>query len=429
MMNNISDIVFNSLCLSCGTCVYVCPQKAVTLQETPGGLLVAKVNDSECTGCGLCLKVCPGDHLNSGVLPQEIDPFKGQVLSAYCGKATNTGILNNSQSGGIATALLCYLLGAEEIDNALVTQMPQDGSLRPICKLTSDTSEIMHAQGSKYCPVPLNACLPQAKECDLSKIAVVGLPCHFHGICNMASKKRYERPLLIGLICERVMSFSAMEYLVKKSGFPRSSVKAMRYKDKSFGGWPGNIAITSNNSQKAAVSSHHRMWCKGVFTPPRCYLCFDKMNVLSDIVLGDAWGVKEDKQGASVILARTERGIEVIEKAQQAGVIQVDSIEAEAVFKGQHIEAKRRDWTAFTAVWRQICSKTPNVGIQSKWLSDISDVDLKAHSAKMMKAIMLTEVISTKKMLINAHRKYNLSRIKNKILTLMRMKSSIVKKQ
>ena len=79
--------------------------------------------------------------MNEGILPQEEDPFKGQILSAYCGKAVDVGVLKNGQSGGIATALLSHLLDSGLIDNALITQMPQDGSLRPMCKLTSDKSE------------------------------------------------------------------------------------------------------------------------------------------------------------------------------------------------------------------------------------------------------------------------------------------------
>lgn len=421
MADNISQVVFQSCCLGCGTCVHICPHKAIQMYETPGGLLWAKVNGERCTQCGLCLDVCSGIHLKSGLLPQSIDPFKGHVLSAYCGRATDSDILKNGQSGGIATALLCYLLDAGDIDKTLVTQMPQDGSLRPVPVLTDDKDQIYKAQGSKYCPVPLNAYLPHANECDYSKIAVVGLPCHFHGICNIAAKNNYyERPLLIGLICERVMSFAAMEYLVKKSALPRPSIAAMRYKDKSLGGWPGNINITSKDNKTTVVGSHHRMWCKSVFTPPRCYLCFDKMNVLSDIVLGDAWGVNEDRQGTSVILARTERGQQVIEKARRSEVIQVETIDPELIFKGQHIETKRKDWTAFTAVWQQMGDQPPNLGIQPKWRVSQKGKGIAFYHQAIDKALKLSRVSSRRKLLQKAHLQYFTDRIRKRILKLKR---------
>lgn len=420
MADNISQVVFQSCCLGCGTCVHICPHKAIQMYETPGGLLWAKVNGERCTQCGLCLDVCSGIHLKSGLLPQSIDPFKGHVLSAYCGRATDSDILKNGQSGGIATALLCYLLDAGDIDKTLVTQMPQDGSLRPVPVLTDDKDQIYKAQGSKYCPVPLNAYLPPANEYDYSKLAVVGLPCHFHGICNRVSPKKFKRPLLIGLICDRVMSFAVIEYLIQKSGLPRSSVIAMRYRDKSLGGWPGNISITSNTGQTAAVSSHHRMWCKGLFTPPCCYLCFDKMNVLSDIVLGDAWGVDENKEGSSVILARTARGHKIIEEARRAGIIQVDSIDPEAVFKGQHIETKRRDWTAFTKAWRRAGYQPPEFGISSRQQT-LLEVKLEnKYHRTICQSLKLVQAASYKKLIRKAHIKYFLYRIRNKISRLIK---------
>ena len=419
-VRNIQTVVKNLLCTACGTCVHICPSKAIEMQETPGGLLFAQVNEDKCTQCGLCLEICPGDHLNAGVLTEQADPFKGQVLSAYCGRAADPDIFTHGQSGGVATALLCHLLENGDIDKALVTQMPEDGSLRPVCVLTDDKDQISKAQGSKYCPVPLNAYLPPANEYDYSKLAVVGLPCHFHGICNRVSQKKFKRPLLIGLICERVMSFAVIEYLIQKSRLPRSSVIAMRYKDKSLGGWPGNISITSNTGQTAAVSSHHRMWCKGLFTPPCCYLCFDKMNVLSDIVLGDAWGVDENKEGSSVILARTARGHKIIEEARRAGIIQVDPIDPEAVFKGQHIETKRRDWTAFTKAWRRAGYQPPEFGIKSRQQT-LLDVKLEnKYHRTICQSLKLVQAASYKKLIRKAHIKYFLYRIRNKISRLIK---------
>lgn len=40
-------------CISCGACVVLCPQKAITLQR--GG---AQVDPVRCTGCGLCICKC-----------------------------------------------------------------------------------------------------------------------------------------------------------------------------------------------------------------------------------------------------------------------------------------------------------------------------------------------------------------------------------
>lgn len=45
--------VLKERCISCGACVVLCPQKAITL--APGG---AQLDAARCTQCGLCVCKC-----------------------------------------------------------------------------------------------------------------------------------------------------------------------------------------------------------------------------------------------------------------------------------------------------------------------------------------------------------------------------------
>ena len=58
-----SKIVINEdRCKGCGLCTIACPQKLVTLSDTPNsmGYTVAVFNGPEkCTGCALCAEMCP----------------------------------------------------------------------------------------------------------------------------------------------------------------------------------------------------------------------------------------------------------------------------------------------------------------------------------------------------------------------------------
>ena len=44
-----------SLCVSCGSCVKVCPRDALSIVMG----LFAAVDDTRCIGCGKCAKECP----------------------------------------------------------------------------------------------------------------------------------------------------------------------------------------------------------------------------------------------------------------------------------------------------------------------------------------------------------------------------------
>ena len=128
-------------------------------------------------------------------------------------------------------------------------------------------------------------------------------------------------------------------------------------------------------------------------------------------------GGQEDKEGVSVILARTEKGRKVIENACRAGVIQVEAIDPGSVFKGQHIEAKRRDWTAFTAVWQKSGNKPPDFNISPQWHAACEDRDFAVSCKAIERALKLTRVLSRNQLLRTARRQYILDRIQKRIVS------------
>lgn len=123
------------------------------------------------------------------------------------------------------------------------------------------------------------------------------------------------------------------------------------------------------------------------------------MNVLADIVLGDAWGVHESKEGHSVILTRTERGQKLIDSAWKSGAIMVDPIDPRLVFGGQEIDRKRFDWTAYSDCWREMGNALPDVGIQDRWKADLSAVNLEPYRRKLSQSLSLAAAKSSSTLL------------------------------
>ena len=375
--DTIEAVVSSGLCTSCGTCVSICPVRAIKMAETPAGFLLAKIDKDLCNYCGLCAKFCPGSHLEANLYLEEVDPFIGSVLRAYCGHATDPNIRRQGQSGGIVTSLLTHLLDTDQINKALVTRLPENGTLRPVSFFAKNQEQLCQAQGSKYCPVALNATLPRNfREND--SIAVVGISCQIHGIRNVQTQNKSWRKhifLTIGLFCDRMLSYGAIDYLIEKGKADRSEVSTFRFKNKLHGKFPGNVCFDDKTGNKYEVSNQHRIECKDAYTPARCRLCFDKMNVLSDIAIGDAWGVREDKKGFSVILARTQRGLDLLKSAEEAGHVCLEKISAEAIFKGQGVQNRRKKWTNYTAAWKEKGRIAPICCINTKYHGDMEKGD------------------------------------------------------
>lgn len=426
----IKSVVDSRLCTSCGTCVSICPAGAIKMEETPTGFLIAQVATDLCSHCGLCAKVCPGAHLEVGVLPKDIDPFTGQVLAAYCGYATDPDIRRQAQSGGMVTALLGYLLDIGQINKALVTRMPEDGSLRPVSVFAKNQEDLRQAQGSKYCPAAVNAALTNTIREDDS-IAVVGISCQIHGVRNAQIwDKSWEEhiPLTIGLCCDRTLNYGAIDYLIDKAHLTPDKVSSFQFRNTVRTGWPGNVYIRDKRGVDYDILSKYRMECKDAYTPARCRLCFDKINVLCDIAVGDAWGVQEDKKGFSVILARTQQGLDVLRLAEEAGYICLEKVLPEDVFRGQGINNRRRQWTAYMAAWKKKGRIVPDFGLNTKYQENVrKNISLKPYQKQLDWADKLAGKKTRREVLRGVKRHIKFKKVRSR-LSLRRIGGSIVRR-
>jgi coenzyme F420 hydrogenase subunit beta len=423
---NVGEVAKHHLCLCCGTCTAVCPTNAISLVETVNGLLIPEVNGATCNSCGLCLKVCPGTHLEKRLLSTQTDPFKGNVISSYCGQALDKSILQNGQSGGVVTALLEHLLSSGSVNKVVVTQMPEDGSLRPICIAASDKETIRKSQGSKYCPAPLAAVAQKTIAQNGEKSAIVGISCHIHGLANAQSHLGGPAPLRIGLVCDRMMTFGAIDFLIDKAGMNQKDVASLQFRSKKFNGWPGDVCVRMKDGKELCVANKHRGSIKDIYTPLRCRLCFDKMNILSDIVVGDAWGLSKDKdkEGFSAILVRTGKGRDALLSAQQAGALRLEAAEAEAIFKGQAAEKKRIDWTIFTAIWRDSGLPVPEFNFDKQWIGNVKGIGHGPYRDKINWAMRLANMTSKTEILDAAKRRVRSDKIRS-LFTIRGMKRFI----
>lgn len=404
---SVEGVIQSGLCTSCGTCVAICPKGAVGIEETPSGLLFARINPELCDMCGLCLRGCSHSCQKPSLLPSGPDPFKGKVLAAFCGHAIDSKTRTLGQSGGVVTALLSYLLESGHISKALVTRMPEDGSLRPQPIIANCKDELLGTHGSNYCPVPLNASIPTDIAHNGKKMAVVGLPCHVHGLRNAQQVHTNLKDgigLTIGLFCDRTLAFSAINYLVGKGKVSIRDVAAFRYRDKSQGGWPGTVYIRTKKNKEIRVSSHERLAIKDFFTPLCCRLCFDKLNLLSDIAVGDAWGVRESEKGFSVILARTQRGLKLLKEAEKANILCLKEISCDSVFTGQGIEERRLRWNSYSTIWRAMEKGVTSFEQICKVLETPKYKNLKKHYYDIQLSLQLNANIEVRKIMWNCKR-------------------------
>lgn len=375
---NVSQIVSQYLCLSCGACSAICKHESITYQETVGGYLFPIVDENTCIYCGLCYEVCPGIHFDKTLVDQiPDDPFVGSIISYQVGKATSETIYKNSQSGGIATALLAHLFETAKISAAIVATMTTTTPPRADVILVRSVSELFAAQKSKYLPIPMVSAVSQINPSE-GPVAFVGLPCHMHGLYNLIDKTPHLKSKIyikIGLICDRIQTDAVVDYLGYNAGI--QSITTLVFRDKSKDSYPGNPVVTSEIGKEVVLDKSLRMEIKDFFTPPRCRLCFDKLNVYADVVLGDPHGLMEIDRihGESVVISRTIKGEKEISSAEKSGVIDIRTADLDHLIKGQGIIKKRMDWSRYMNAWQKLGKKLPDYPLKIQELTLISNGD------------------------------------------------------
>lgn len=355
------------LCHSCGACAAVCPHDAINFKETIGGYLPPIIDEESCTNCGLCYHVCPGIKLGKGLISEMPEnPFEGNVLASYVGISRDQELFNNSQSGGVVSALLLHALETKIIQGALTMSM-EAGTPPPrpkIC-IARNKEDLLRSQKSKYCPVPLLSILSELEKAD-GKVALVGTSCHIHGLYNLLDNKpklKNKVAFSIGLFCDSVLSLAAIDFLIFKSQATTQKEASFDFRNKAITQYPGDVYV-QQGEKSCILKKETRMQTKPFLTLARCRICFDKMNVFSDITVCDPHGLRgiDRRNGESAIVARSTRGLNHILQAEKAKAIQIRKYEYADIINGQKINQKRTEWAAYCRAWEALGGSLPNFG-------------------------------------------------------------------
>ncbi len=341
-------------CTGCGTCAGICPFKVVEMFQSKAGSYRPRITSGkECTRCNMCIGTCPPLSLNLGDFAEKLfgnppkDSEIGHYIDLFQGFSSDVKARHEGSSGGVGTTLISYLLQSGAIDAALLVKGNPNNPIRPVPFLAYSSSDAFEAKGSRYYPVPLNIKIREILEKKI-KVAVVGLPCHLHGL-RLASAANSELNELIvayiGLFCGKTPSANATNCLCRALGHNPAHVLSIAYRGQ---GWPGFVRIASDSG--ASKIEYKNCWKyflgSNYFALKHCLMCEDFFAELSDISLGDAWldSIENDTVGRSLIITRTSKAQAIIDKMREKGILSlwpVNAMEVKKDFASNIIRKKR----------------------------------------------------------------------------------------
>lgn len=312
------EIINTGKCVSCGTCISVCPAETVKLVDNLPKLT------GICLLCGMCYYNCPQVDFDRENIEKQvfgrIRTEKEELTGIYTGAYAARSLINEikGQDGGVVTALLINFI-REDGDAVIAVDLIEDKTWFPKSIVATSEKEILSSAGTKYTPSSNLIGVGNAvKDYDKNKIAVVGTPCQIRAL-RMLDQGTYRHSeisnavkLKIGLFCMETFDYdSLMEYLATEDINPEKVTKFEIRDGKFIANYGNDMAFeTKLKNVKKLIRS-----C--------CTQCQDFSAEFADISVGNVGS----PNGWSTILIRTNKGEEILRAAEEKKLIEIKPLE------------------------------------------------------------------------------------------------------
>ena len=315
-----SDVIETGLCVSCGTCVAVCPVSVIDLEKGVPKLV------GKCIECGICYGNCPRTDFNVedlekakfGRTRKENECLTGVYRASYAARTLNMEIKGKSQDGGIVTSILTKFLD-DGGDGVIIAGLEENQIWVPKAVVAKTKEEVINGAGTKYTPSPTMVGLREAvKDQGLSKVAVVGSPCQMRGLARMTIGKLKNKKfadavaLSIGLFCMETFNYDELMAYLKENGVEPGKITKFEIKNGRFYARAGDEELFKVRLGK--VKSLVR---------PCCETCDDFTSEFADISVGNVGS----PEGWSTVIVRSERGETALKSAVDSRLIELKPIE------------------------------------------------------------------------------------------------------
>lgn len=297
-------------CNGCTACIYVCPKKCIEMKEDNEGFIYPVIDENKCIHCGKCLTVCS----NTKEQNINIKPLPYGVIN------NNKDVLSNSSSGGIFYALLKELFSKQ---NAVCYGAAYDENLVVRHMRAETLEDSLKFMGSKYVRSDIEGVYEKVKE-DLKnnkKVLFTATPCETMGLYTYL-KRDYDNLLTCDIICHANPSPKVLKKYIKALELKENKeIKSIYFRAKS-NGWNNTTPIIEfKDNTKIEESTYMTGFLRELISRPSCSECvFTKPYMVSDITIGDFWGVdkltdiKDYKNGISLVYGNTKKGQDFLNK-------------------------------------------------------------------------------------------------------------------
>ena len=296
-------------CCGCTACESVCPRNCISMISDAEGFKYPTVKKENCIGCRVCEKVCP-------VISKDSHNLSTQICETYVGYFENEEVRMASSSGGIFSAIAQGVISR----NGAVFGAAFDKNFEVRHIEVEDVQGLGWLRGSKYIQSNLSGVYEDVHK-ELKKnrpVLFTGAPCQIAGLKGYL-REDYSNLITVDILCHGVPSPKVWKRYLYELELENGKIKSINFRLKKPG-WYDYSTRIEFCSGKVIEQSHFdntfmKLFLGDICIRPSCHKCrFKNINRISDITIGDCWGIDridqdfQDDRGVSVIILHSEKG-------------------------------------------------------------------------------------------------------------------------
>jgi coenzyme F420 hydrogenase subunit beta len=307
------------------------------------------------------LDVCPGVRVHAPAA-QHPDRMWGQALRIARCHAGDAQIRHEAASGGTLTALSLHLLETEQVEFVLHVAPSRESPMRSKRHLSFDRAQLLQGARSRYGPAAPLTDFRQLLDRRVP-FAFVGKPCDVAAVRNLACidprVDEYVR-FTLAMVCGGASELGISTDFIAEHGVVEDDVTLFRYR--GFGN-PGPTRFETRTGA-AFERTYNEFWLDESQwrLQFRCKICPDAIGEQADVVALDAWpggAPTGEDEGFNVVLARTEKGLRLVNEAEAAGALrllepvsfrELDALQPHQVRKREALAARHAAFRAGTGI-------------------------------------------------------------------------------
>ena len=385
VINSLSDIVDNGLCIGCGLCQSVAGNDKIKISMSSKGRLEPKeINKLQSDTFEKIKKVCPG-VIVEGLPKNEIDKNSkhdliwGYYRSLLYSWSSDEQIRFQSSTGGLLNGLSLYLLETKKVDFILHTAGDPSHPMRSLPKFSYTKEDLLNSESrSRYGPASPLSRFNEALDTN-QNFAFVGKPCDIAAIRQLSkSDNRVDKQCkyLLTLVCGGSTEFTKSQDFIKSFDVKEEDLTEFRYR--GYGN-PGKMYIKTKTG-KEFDREYNSFWGEESTWRVhfRCKICPDAIGECSDIAALDTWrggSPKGEDEGYNAAIVRTKKGSDLLNDAIKSGyIMKGDELKIEDIndFQPHQVNKKKAVYARHLGMKNKNIPTLSTNGLRIKELYDLN---------------------------------------------------------